>query len=72
MVSNEQTLLALLQSRLGSTAQILPGQLGKASVHVNSISHRDAIKVLLEADKKTGVSAITGIDLGGQIGLFTL
>ena len=69
MVSDEQTLLALLQSRLGSTAQILPGQLGKASVHANSSSHRDAIKVLLEADKKTGVLAITGIDLGGQIGL---
>ncbi|MEM3578203.1 MAG: NADH-quinone oxidoreductase subunit C [Candidatus Bathyarchaeia archaeon] len=41
----------------------------KAYIQVKAGAHRDAVKVLLKQDGNTGISAITGIDLGETIEL---
>jgi len=61
----------ILQTKFKDTlVQVQPAQLGKATVLANSSTHRDVLKVLLEADERTAVSAITGIDLITTIGVF--
>ncbi len=50
--------------------QIQLGQLGIAAINANANAHRDVVKVLLEADEKTAVSAISGIDLGPNLGVY--
>jgi formate hydrogenlyase subunit 5 len=69
MATNDQDLLATLQSRMGSNVQIQLGHLGKASVQVKADFNRDVLKILLETDKSAGISALTGLDMGETIGL---
>ncbi|MCW4045455.1 MAG: NADH-quinone oxidoreductase subunit C [Candidatus Bathyarchaeota archaeon] len=54
---------------MGGSLQIQPAHLGKASIQVKAESNRDALKLLVEADKNAGIIALTGVDLGAQIGL---
>ena len=70
MVSTEQEIFATLESRLGKgIMQDQSPRLGKISVRVDSGFHRGALTSLLEKDETTGVSAITGVDLGQTIEL---
>ena len=69
MLNSGKDLLAILQEKLGEKAQIQAGFLGKGSVTVKPGVHREALTVLLEADEKAGIAAISGVDLGPQIGL---
>ena len=69
MQNNKQDILTILHDKLSDKALIQPNHLGKASVSVQPGFHRDVLSILLEADEKTGVSAISGVDLGAQIGL---
>lgn len=50
--------------------QIQSGKLGTVTVQAQAGSHRDALKAMLDADEKTAVIAITGIDLGANIGVY--
>jgi len=61
-----------LTDKLGpkSDIQIQEGQLGLAVVYVNGGRHRDVIKALLALDYKTALVAITGIDLGQNLGVY--
>jgi formate hydrogenlyase subunit 5 len=71
MNQNETDIIAILQAKLENTSiQVQPAQLGKATVVADASMHRDVLKVLLEADEKTAISAITGIDLGANLGVF--
>jgi formate hydrogenlyase subunit 5 len=71
MNKNEIDIVAALQTKFNNTSvQVQPAQLGKAAVIADASTHRDALKVLLEADEKTAVAAITGIDLGATLGVF--
>ncbi len=71
MTQNETDILAILQARFKDTpVQVVPAQLGRATVVADASTHRDVLEVLLKADEKTAVSAITGIDLGANIGVF--
>ena len=49
--------------------QIQLGQLGKATIQVNNGLHREVLKAMVEADEKTAISAITGLDLGINLGV---
>ncbi len=70
MTQNNLDILTLLESKLkGKPIKIQPG-LNKATIIANDGAHRDAFKALMEADEKTGVSAITGLDLGANIGVY--
>ncbi len=71
MNQNENDIVAALQTKFKDTSvQVQPEQLGRAAVIADSSTHRDVLKVLLEADEKTAVSAVTGIDLGANLGVF--
>src|SRR5437763_92348 len=71
MPSSNIDIMKILETKLqGKPAQIIPGLLGTATIKTSQGSHRDVFKVLVEADEYTAVSAITGIDLGTNIGVF--
>jgi Ni,Fe-hydrogenase III large subunit/Ni,Fe-hydrogenase III component G len=68
MTSVEQDILTTLVKELGEKVLQTPTlQPGKISVRVNAGVHRDALKILLDKDESTGISAITGVDLGESI-----
>ena len=70
MQSNNIDIIKILENKLqGKPAQILLGQLGNALVKTSEGAHRDAVKALVDADEKSAVSAITGIDLGANLGV---
>jgi formate hydrogenlyase subunit 5 len=71
MTNSSIDILKILEAKLqGKNVQIVPGQLGTATVKTSGGSHREVFKVLEEADEKTAVSAITGLDLGANIGVY--
>jgi Ni,Fe-hydrogenase III large subunit/Ni,Fe-hydrogenase III component G len=71
MSNSNIDILKILQEKLqGKNIEFVMGHLGKFEIKTSNGSHRDAIKVLEEADEKSAVSAITGIDLGATIGVF--
>jgi Ni,Fe-hydrogenase III large subunit/Ni,Fe-hydrogenase III component G len=71
MASNNIDIVKILENKLkGKPVQILLGQLGTAAVKTNADSHRDVVKTLVDADEKTAVTSITGIDLGANIGVY--
>ena len=59
----------LLGSQFLDKVQIQLDQLGKAAIVTKNGLHRDALKAMVEADEKTAVTAITGIDLKANLGV---
>jgi hypothetical protein len=71
MQSSKIDILKILEDKLqNKPVQVLPGVLGTAAVKTSSGSHRDVFQTLVDADEKTAVTAITGIDLGTNLGVF--
>ncbi len=71
MSQNETDAITILQDKFKDTAiQVQPGQLGRAAVIADPSTHRNVLKTLLDADRKTAVIAITGIDFGATLGVF--
>jgi Ni,Fe-hydrogenase III large subunit/Ni,Fe-hydrogenase III component G len=71
MSKNEIDIVGLLQAKFKDTSvQVQPAQLGKATVIADASTHRDVVNMLLKADEKTAIVAITGIDLGANLGVF--
>ncbi len=71
LTQTETNLISLIESRLkGKDVQVKPGQLGLAEIQATSNTHRDVIKTMIAADEKTGLIAITGIDLGNNLGVY--
>ena len=67
-ISNEE-MVKTIESKLGDKVQIKLGQLGTAAIYTSNGSHKDALKTMLDADEKTGITAITGLDLGANLGV---
>src|SRR5208283_3595851 len=67
-ISNEDMVKAI-ESKFDSKIQIQMGQLGTAAICTSNGLHRDVIKAMLDADEKTGITAITGLDLGANLGV---
>ncbi len=69
-VIESANIVNVLQTKLqGKNVQIYPGQLGNAAIQANGGTHRDVLKALLDADEKTAITAITGLDLGQNLGV---
>ncbi len=69
MPTSNVDVISAIESKLKDKAQIQLGQLGTAAVITSNGLHRDVLKAMLEADEKTGITAITGLDLGANLGL---
>jgi Ni,Fe-hydrogenase III large subunit/NADH:ubiquinone oxidoreductase subunit C len=67
---NNVDLISLIQSKFGDKVQIELDKLGTATIIANKGLHHEVIQVMLNVDEKTGVTAITGIDLGASIGVY--
>ncbi|XES78660.1 MAG: NADH-quinone oxidoreductase subunit C [Candidatus Bathyarchaeia archaeon] len=64
-------ILKILETKLqGKPVEIVPDYLGTAAIKAKEGSYRDVFKALMDADEKTGVTSITGIDLGAALGVF--
>jgi len=59
----------VIESKLKDKVQVQIGQLGKAAIVVANGLHRDVMKAMVEADEYTAISAITGLDLGANLGI---
>ncbi len=71
MQNSKLDILQILGEKLKEkSVQIVLGQLGTATIKTSGSGCRDVFKVLVEADEKTAVSAVTGLDLGANIGVF--
>ena len=53
----------------GKEVQIQRGQLGTSVIQANNGTHRDVLKVLMGADERTAITAMTGLDLGQNLGV---
>jgi NADH-quinone oxidoreductase subunit D len=69
MPNSEVDIVKLIESKFGTRVQIQPGLLGTATICTNNGLHRDVLKAMVEADEKTGITAITGLDLGANLGI---
>jgi NADH-quinone oxidoreductase subunit D len=69
MPTSNVDVISAIESKLKDQVQIQLGQLGTAAVIANNGLHRDVLKAMLEADEKTGITAITGLDLGANLGI---
>jgi Ni,Fe-hydrogenase III large subunit/NADH:ubiquinone oxidoreductase subunit C len=68
--NNKIDILNVIESKLGSKVQIQPGHLSTGSIIANNGLHREVLKAMIEADEKTGIIAITGLDLGENLGVY--
>ncbi len=70
MSNNKIDILKIIESKFGDKVQIQPGHLSTGSIIVNNGLHRDVLKAMIDADEKTGITAITGLDLVATIGVY--
>jgi NADH-quinone oxidoreductase subunit D len=68
--NNNIDVVSAIESKLQDKVQIQRGHLGTATVTAANGLHRDVIKAMLAVDEKTGVTAITGLDLGANLGVY--
>ena len=53
MLKNEINILQILDDKLkGKSVEIMPAQLGTASIKADPNTHRDVVKTLVDADEK--------------------
>ena len=69
MPNSNIDIISVIESQLKDKVQIQLGQLGNAAINTSNGLHRDVVKVMLNADEKTAIVAITGLDLGANLGL---
>jgi Ni,Fe-hydrogenase III large subunit/Ni,Fe-hydrogenase III component G len=63
-------ILNVVASKLGDKVQIQPGHLSTGTIIAQNGLHRDVLKAMIDADEKTGITAITGLDLGENLGVY--
>ena len=69
MSNNKIDIISVVQSKLKDKVEIQLGQLGTAAINTTNGLHRDVLKAMIDADEKTGLTAITGLDLGANLGI---
>lgn len=63
-------ILNVVESKLGGKVQIQKGHLSTGTIIANNGLHRDVLQAMFDADEKTAITAITGIDLGANLGVY--
>ena len=69
-MSKNVDIVSLLKSKFGDKIQIQQGTLEAGAITANNGLHYDVLKAMIEADEKTGITAITGLDLGDKLGVY--
>jgi len=69
-MSDNLDMISLLENKFGDKIQIQQGTLEAGAIIANNGLHHDVLKTLIEADEKTGITAITGLDLGDKLGVY--
>jgi Ni,Fe-hydrogenase III large subunit/Ni,Fe-hydrogenase III component G len=69
MPNSKIDIVSAIESKLKDKVQIQLGQLGTAAINTSNGLHRDVLKAMIEADEKTAITAITGLDLGANLGV---
>ncbi len=70
MQKTSQEYISAIENKLNGKVKIQVGALGKAAITANNGLHRDVVKAMLEADDQTSIVAITGLDLGANLGIY--
>ncbi len=70
MASSNVDIIGLVESKFGDKIQIQRNVLGAAAITANNGLHYEVLKAMIAADEKTGITAITGIDLGANLGVY--
>jgi Ni,Fe-hydrogenase III large subunit/Ni,Fe-hydrogenase III component G len=70
MVSNNLDMVSFLKNKFGDKIQIRTDILEAGAITANNGLHYDVLKAMIEADEKTGITAITGLDLGDKLGVY--
>ena len=70
MSNSNLDVISLVESKFGEKIEVQRNMLGAATITANNGLHYDVMKALLEADEKTGVTSITGLDLGENLGVY--
>jgi len=70
MSNSNVDFVSLIESTFGDKVQIQKGVAGEASFVANNGLHYDVLKAMIAADEKTGITAITGLDLGANLGVY--
>jgi len=68
--NNKIDIFNLISTKFGAKVQIQPGHLSTGTIIANNGLHRDVLKAMIDADEKTGITAITGLDLGANLGVY--
>jgi formate hydrogenlyase subunit 5 len=63
-------IVSAVKSKLNRKVKIQKGQLGTAAIIAQKGLHRDVLNAMIEADEKTAITAISGVDLGDNIGVY--
>jgi Ni,Fe-hydrogenase III large subunit/NADH:ubiquinone oxidoreductase subunit C len=69
MLNGKIDIVNAIESKLDGKVQIQLGQLGTATINTSNGLHKDVLQAMIEADEKTAITAITGLDLGANIGI---
>src|SRR5271157_3320820 len=69
MPKSKIDIIKVIESKLDNKVEIQLGQLGKAVIVTNNGFHRDVMKAMVDADEYAAISAITGLDLGANLGV---
>jgi len=70
MSNNKTDILNVVATKFGTKVQIQLGHLSTGTIIANNGLHRDVLKTMIDADEKTGITAITGLDLGANLGVY--
>ncbi|MCW4003374.1 MAG: NADH-quinone oxidoreductase subunit C [Candidatus Bathyarchaeota archaeon] len=70
MSSSNIDILSVVQSKLKKKVQIEAGLLSTGTIIANNGLHRDVMQAMVDADEKTAITAITGLDLGANLGIY--
>ncbi len=69
MSNSRIDIVSAIESKLKGKVQIQLGQLGTAAITTSNGLQRDVLQAMVEADEKTTITAITGLDLGANLGV---
>ena len=69
-MSNSLDIVGLMESKFGDKIHVQRGQLGAAAITANNGLHYDVLKAMIAADEKTGITSISGLDLGQNLGVY--
>ncbi len=70
MSNSNKDIIGLIESQFQDKVQIQKGVLGAAAITANYGYHRNVLQAMIEADEKVGITAITGLDLGENLGVY--